>query len=96
MNKHSVVPPAKPSTPAQPWTSPVTMGAACRSATPATTQTTVVTTVTSKAAPSPHVTPLLSSPAAMDVASVQPSSVMATTTAETTPPLTKSTAVSDD
>lgn len=91
-----VAPPAKPSTPAQPQISPVTMDAVWGSATCATTQMTVVTTVMSTAAPTPHVTPPPSSPAPMDAASVQPSSAMAKTTAVTTPLPTKSTAVSDE
>ena len=74
----------------------MTTGDVCHSAMPVTIQMIVVTTVTSVIAPSPHVTLLLSSPAATGDASVQPLSVMATTTAEITLPLTKSTAVSDD
>lgn len=74
----------------------MTMGAACHSATCATIQMTVVTTVMSKAAPSPHVTLLLSSAVLTGAASVQLLSVMATMTVETTPLLMKSIAVSDD
>ena len=57
---------------------------------------TAVTTAMSGAAPSPRVTPPQSSPASMGAASVPPSSVMAAMTVETTQPLMKSTAVSDD
>lgn len=86
--------PSQPSTPARRWTSPVTTGVVCRSATPATTQTIVVTTVMSGVAPSQPVTPPLSSPAPTDAASAHPLSVTATMTAETTPPLMRSTVVS--
>ena len=57
---------------------------------------TVVTTVTSWGAPSLHVILLLSSPAPAGAASVQPLSVTATMTVETTPLQMKSTAVSDN
>lgn len=86
----------QPFTPAQPQTSPATMGAASHSATPVTTQMTVVTTVMNRAAPSPHVTLLPSSPALTDAASAPALSVMATTTVGTMLPPTKSTAVSND
>lgn len=61
-----------------------------------TTQMTVVTIVMNGDAPSPHVTQLLSSPALMAAALVQPLSVMATMTVETTQHLMKSIAVSDN
>lgn len=89
-----VVPLAKPSTPALPWTSPVTMAAVCHLAMCATTPMTVTTTVMKATVPFPHAILRLSSPVPMDVASVQTLSVMATTTAEIMPPPMKSTAVS--